>query len=61
MATESVSTDMGTGLALVFGAVATVGAGFMLAGGSQQAMAWGFALAVLAGTLAVTAVHVYAE
>ncbi|QLG27504.1 hypothetical protein HUG10_08040 [Halorarum halophilum] len=59
MATESVSSDMGTGLAIVFGAVATVGVGFMLAGGSQQVMAWGFALAMLAGALSVSAVHLY--
>lgn len=59
MATETASSDMGTGLALVFGAIATVGAAIMLAGGSQQVMAWGFALAMFAGVLAVTAVHVY--
>ncbi|WP_313694679.1 DUF7525 family protein [Halorarum halobium] len=60
MTSESVSSDMGTGLALVFGALVTVGAGLMVAGGTQQVMAWGFALAMLAGGLAVTAVHVYA-
>lgn len=59
MATESVSSDMGTGLAIVFGAITAVGAGFMLAGGSQEVMAWGFALAMFAGALSVCAVHLY--
>lgn len=59
MATESVSSDMGTGLALAFAAVAAVGAGFMLVGASQRVMAWGFALAMAAATLSVVAVHVY--
>ena len=59
MATESVSTDMGAGLALVFAAITIVGVGFMLAGGSQMAMAGGFAAAMLAAVLAITALHVY--
>lgn len=52
-------TDKGTGLAVAFGALAAVGAGFMLFGGSQVTMAWGFAAAMLAGSLAVVAVQVY--
>ncbi|WP_435124960.1 DUF7525 family protein [Halobaculum sp. D14] len=59
MATDTVSTDKSVGLALVFGAAATVGAGMMLAGATQELKAWGFALAMVAAVLAVTAIHVY--
>lgn len=53
------TTDKGVGLALAFGALAVVGAGAMLFGGSQQVMAWGFAAAVTAGAVAVAVVQVY--
>lgn len=53
------STDKGTGLAVAFGALTLVGAGFMLFGGSQVTMAWGFAAAMVAGSLAVLAVQIY--
>lgn len=59
MATETVSGDMGTGLAPVFGAAATVGAGIMLVGASQLTIAWGFALAMVAAIFSVVAVHAY--
>jgi len=59
MATETVESDMSVGLALVFAALAAVGAGFMLVGGSQSVMAWGFAVAMVAATLSVVAVQVY--
>ena len=59
MATETVESDMSVGLALVFAALAVVGAGFMLVGDSQTTMAWGFAAAMVAATLAVVAVQVY--
>ena len=56
---EEPQTDKGTGLAVAFGLLAAVGAGAMLFGGSQITMAWGFAAAVVAGSLAVVAVQVY--
>lgn len=58
MTTET-QTDKGVGLALAFGALAVVGAGLMLFGGSQTTMAWGFAAAMVAGALAVMAVQIY--
>ncbi|UIO99273.1 hypothetical protein Hbl1158_12135 [Halobaculum sp. CBA1158] len=59
MATETVESDMSVGVALAFGALATVGAGFMLVGASQTVMAWGFALAMVAAMLAVVAVQAF--
>ncbi|WP_277555385.1 DUF7525 family protein [Halobaculum limi] len=59
MATETLESDMAVGVALIFGALAVVGAGFMFAGASQIVMAWGFALAMVAAMLAVVAVQVF--
>jgi len=54
------SSDLGVGLAMAFGALALVGAAVMyLAAEAQQLAAGGFAVAVLAGGLAITALHVY--
>jgi len=59
MATESVGTDMGIGLGVLFSLLAGVGALGMYLGAPDELAAWGFALAVLAGSLAVVAIHVY--
>ncbi|MFC7069130.1 DUF7525 family protein [Halobaculum lipolyticum] len=59
METETLESDKAIGVALVFAALAVVGAGFMLAGASQIVMAWGFALAMVAAMLAVVAVQAF--
>jgi hypothetical protein len=60
MATQTFESDVGVGLTVLFGLVALVGAGAMLAAPGQVAKAWGFALAMVAATLAVVAAQVYA-
>lgn len=60
MATESVETDKGIGLTVIFAILAFVGAATMLAGPEQFEKALGFALAMVAALLAVTATHAYA-
>ncbi|MFC7155320.1 hypothetical protein ACFQPA_07610 [Halomarina halobia] len=61
--TETASaTDMELGLALVFGLIGLGGAVVMYAaavGENQVLSAWGFAAAMLAGALAIAALHVY--
>jgi hypothetical protein len=53
-------SDMGIGLALFFGVLAVVGAGGMFVAADQQIVAgWSFALAMVGGTLAIAAVHLY--
>jgi hypothetical protein len=62
MATDTVESDMGVGMALVFSVLAGIGAVVMFGaafGGLQLTAAWGFALAMVAGTLAVVAAQVY--
>jgi zinc transporter ZupT len=59
MATETGRTDKGIGLGVLFSLLAGVGALGMYLGAPDQLAAWGFALAVLAGSLAVVAIHVY--
>ncbi|WP_435062782.1 DUF7525 family protein [Halobaculum sp. EA56] len=59
MATETLESDMAVGVALAFGALTVVGAGFMIAGASQIVKAWGFAAAMLAATLAVVATQAF--
>jgi hypothetical protein len=51
---------MGIGLSMLFGAVGVLGAGVMYLAADQQTIAaGGFALAMLAGALAIGALHVY--
>jgi hypothetical protein len=53
-------SDMGVGIALLFGAVTLLGAGTMyLAAADQPIAGGGFALAVLAGSVAIAAIHLY--
>ncbi|QFU83823.1 DUF7525 family protein [Natronorubrum aibiense] len=60
MATESESTtDMSVGLALVLSAIATIGALVMFIGAPDVTAAWGFAAAMLFGSLAVVGIHLY--
>ena len=59
MANESVVSDKEVGLAMVFSALALLGAVAMIAGPTQRAMAWGFAAAMVAGGVAVVALHLF--
>ncbi|QSW98770.1 DUF7525 family protein [Haloterrigena alkaliphila] len=60
MTTETESTtDMGVGLALALGAVATIGALAMFVGAPEITAAWGFAAAMLFASLAVVGIHLY--
>lgn len=60
MATETVESDMGVGLTVLFGLMALGGAGAMMAAPTQSGKAWGFALATVAAMVAVVAAQVYA-
>ena len=51
--TQTVSSDMGIGLGVVFSLLALVGAGVMIAAPTQSLRAWGFAAAMIAAGLAV--------
>ncbi|QLC34160.1 hypothetical protein EFA46_008070 [Halarchaeum sp. CBA1220] len=53
------TTDEGVGIGLAFGAVATLGALYMLVSHAQVASSNGFAVAMVAGMLAVAAFHVF--
>ncbi|WP_132060530.1 DUF7525 family protein [Halorussus amylolyticus] len=55
----TVSTDKGIGLATMFTLLATVAAVAMFAAPGTELAAWGFAVAMVAGVLAVSAVHLY--
>jgi len=55
-------SDMGIGLAMLFGVLAVVAAAAMAVTVETQIVAaWSFAGAVVAGTLAVAALHIYGE
>ncbi|RJS98154.1 MULTISPECIES: DUF7525 family protein [Halococcus] len=60
MATESVTTDRGVGLTVLFVVVGIAGAVVAFVAGlteNQILASWGFAAAMIAGSLAVGAVH----
>lgn len=57
-ATET-GTDKGLGLSVVLGLLAALGAVGMFVGAPDELAAWGFAAAVLFGSLAVVAIHVW--
>ncbi|MGM0591064.1 MAG: DUF7525 family protein [Halobacteriota archaeon] len=59
METQTAGSDMGIGLALVFGFLAVGAAGAMLVLPDQLMKAWGFAGAMVAGMLAVLVIHLY--
>lgn len=56
---HAAESDKGIGLGIAFGLLAVGGALVMLAGPTQVTQAWGFAGAMVAGTLAVVAIHAY--
>ncbi len=57
-ATET-GTDKGLGLALVLSLIAALGAVGMFVGAPDELAAWGFAAAILFGSLAVVAIHLW--
>lgn len=60
MATKTeTTTDMGVGMALALGAVATIGALLMFTGAPDMPAAWGFAIAMIFSSLAVVSIHLY--
>ncbi|WP_246999311.1 DUF7525 family protein [Halosolutus gelatinilyticus] len=62
MATQSeAATDKGIGLSLALGALAVIGAALMFAGAPEIEAAWGFAAAMVFGSLAVVGIHLYSE
>lgn len=56
---HAVESDKGIGLGIAFSLLAVVGAVAMLGGPAQIVRAWGFAAAMIAGLLAIVAIHVY--
>ena len=56
---ETVASDMGIGLATLFTLLAVGSTVAMFVEPGSELAAWGFAAAVTAGVLAVTAIHVY--
>lgn len=60
MAETAAGTDMSIGLGLVFGLLSAVGAVVMFVSAAEHVTAGsGFALAMLTGALAITAIHVF--
>ncbi|WP_136716056.1 DUF7525 family protein [Halorientalis salina] len=60
MAETGLQTDKSLGLGLVFGTIAVVGAVVMYVASADQLTAgWGFALAVIAGSIAIAAIHLF--
>ncbi|PSP57742.1 hypothetical protein BRC72_07265 [Halobacteriales archaeon QH_7_66_36] len=59
---ETQGSDRRIGLSMLFGVLGLLGAGVMLAASlteQQVASGWGFAVAMLAGTLLIVALQVY--
>lgn len=54
-------TDKGMGMALIFGVLTVIGALAMLVTAPDATAGWGFAAAVLFGSFAIVAIHVYWE
>lgn len=59
MASQTVQSDKGIGIGIVLSLLAGVGAAAMFAAPGQLTKAWGFALAMIAGILAVVAIQTY--
>lgn len=59
MAEHTASTDMGLGLMLALSAVAIVGAVVLYGGPTQLDRAWGFLVAIVAASLAISAIHLF--
>lgn len=59
MVSQTVQSDKGLGIGIVLSLLAGVGAGAMVIAPGQLTKASGFALAMVAATLAVVAIQVY--
>jgi zinc transporter ZupT len=60
MAETASRSDKAVGLGVLFGVVSLIGAVVMYVAAADQVTAgWGFALAMLAGGLSVTAIHAF--
>ncbi len=54
-------TDMGLGIAVAMLIVAALGAAMMIGGALDRTAAWGFAIVIIAGSIAVWALHAFVE
>lgn len=60
MAETGIQSDKSLGLGLVFGMIAAVGALVMFVESANNLLAgWGFALAVIAGSIAIASIHIF--
>lgn len=60
MSQSATASDKAVGLGLLFGLLAVGGAMVMFVLSTEQVLAgWGFALAIVAGALAIGAIHVF--
>ncbi|WP_411963105.1 hypothetical protein [Haloferax sp. YSMS24] len=59
METETVQSDKSLGFTALFGVLTLVGGGLMVAGPDQLTMALGFAVAIIAASLAVSGAHLF--
>lgn len=60
MAEPALQSDKAIGLGITFGLLSVVGAIVMYVAASDQVTAgWGFALAVLGGSIAISAIHIF--
>ncbi len=60
-ASTATGTDKGMGLALAFSALAFLGAIGMAVAAPEGTAGWGFAAALLFGSLAIVGIHLYWE
>lgn len=61
MGEHSTASDMGLGLLLAFSALALIGAGILFGAPTQLGGAWGFLIAIVAASLAVSVIHIFGE
>ena len=59
MDTDAAGTDKAIGLGIAFAALALFGAVLMYGAPTQEFRAWGFALAIVAALVGITALHLW--
>lgn len=59
MATQTETTDKATGLGLLLGVLAALGAGGMFFGAPEPIAGWAFAAAMTFGALAIVGIHLW--
>ncbi|WP_410765013.1 hypothetical protein [Haloferax sp. DFSO60] len=59
METKTVESDKSIGFTALFGVLTVVGAGLMMAGPDQLTKALGFAVAIIAASMAVVGAHMF--